>query len=92
MLNKAFDEYKERIEKYNKDNEAKMKLLSEKLASLQKKHSELKNTNVKLNNAEVKKYEHAIDVLSEAISNSRVNITAINNKTSQLKLDLHKLN
>ena len=92
MLNKAFDEYKERIEKYNKDNEAKMKLLSEKLASLQKKHSELKNTNVKLNNAEVKKYEHAIDVLSEAISNSRVNITTISNKTSQLKLDLHKLN
>ena len=86
VLNKAFDEYKERIEKYNKDNEAKMKLLTEKLENLQKKHAELKNTNVKLNKAEVMKYEHAIDVLSEAISNSRVNITTINNKTSQLKL------
>lgn len=92
VLNKTFDEYKERIKKYDNDNQAKIKLLNEKLENLSKKHVELKNTNIKLNNAEVKKYEHVIDVLSEAISNSRVNINTINNKTSQLKLDLHKLN
>lgn len=92
VLNKAFDEYKARIDKYNKDNEDKVKRLTEKLEQLNAKYSELKNTNIQLNNEEVKKYENAIDVLSKAISDSKVNISKISDTIYKFKLELHKLN
>ena len=92
VLNKAFDDYKDRIEKYNQSNLEKTKTLSDKLEQLKKKHSELKNLNIKSNSTEVKKYENALDLISDAIDKVNVKIQALNNDNAKLEVTLHKLN
>ena len=92
VLNKTYNEYVERIQKYNDDNKDKIKLLEEKLFQLNEKHLELKNKDVKSNSDEVKKYESALDVISYAIEDANSNIRKLNNDNSKIEVTIHKLN
>ena len=92
VLNKTYNEYIERIQKYNDNNKDKIKLLEEKLSQLNEKHLELKNTNVKSNSDEVQKYENTLNIINHAIEDINSNIVKLNNNNSKIEVAIHKLN
>lgn len=92
VLNKSYDEYTERIERYNEENKEKITTLESRLKSLNTKHAELKNLNIKNNSEEVKKYESALDVISNTIDDVNAKIRKLNTENSKLEVTIHKLN
>lgn len=91
VLNKTYNEYKERIEKYNDDNKIKIDSLNNKLQLLSEKHSNLKHMNIKSNSDEVKKYEIVLDKISNAVSELNDKIRQLNNENSKIEIAIHKL-
>lgn len=91
VLNKTFADYKDRIEKYNITTTAKISELTYNLNEVKIKHAELKSLNIKNNSNEVKKYQDALDLVSNAIDDANRNIQKLNIENSKIELAIHKL-